>query len=174
MFESVWREASEEDLTQLWVMGETGNLLSASVSVVLWPHGGKNPGPRQRITIQPQQHRWMKKIESGSPRYVLTLDLPFVAKEDVDLAVASGDLIVRIGNVRHHVPIPRTLAGVRAWVVKPFQPDQLLGAVAKLVNRVGIDGATLTVYEDDDTTTLGEQALTSDADAEPVTGANTV
>jgi two-component system chemotaxis response regulator CheY len=23
-------------------------------------------------------------------------------------------------------------AGVRAWVVKPFQPDQLLGAVAKL------------------------------------------
>jgi arsenite-transporting ATPase len=44
-------------------------------------------------------------------RYVLTLDLPFVAKEDVDLAVASGDLIVRIGNVRHHVPIPRTLAG---------------------------------------------------------------
>jgi arsenite-transporting ATPase len=43
--------------------------------------------------------------------YVLTLDLPFVAKEDVDLAVASGDLVVRIGNVRHHVPIPRTLAG---------------------------------------------------------------
>ena len=44
-------------------------------------------------------------------RYVLTLDLPFVAKEEVDLAVASGDLVVRIGNVRHHVPIPRTLAG---------------------------------------------------------------
>ena len=44
-------------------------------------------------------------------RYVLTLDLPFVAKEDVDLAVASGDLVVRIGNIRHHVPIPRTLAG---------------------------------------------------------------
>ena len=47
-------------------------------------------------------------------RYVLTLDLPFVAKEDVDLAVASGDLVVRIGNVRHHVPIPRTLAGYHA------------------------------------------------------------
>ena len=44
-------------------------------------------------------------------KYVLTLDLPFVAKEDVDLAVASGDLVVRIGNVRHHVPIPRTLVG---------------------------------------------------------------
>jgi arsenite-transporting ATPase len=46
-----------------------------------------------------------------SGRYVLTLDLPFVGKEEVDLAVASGDLVVRIGNVRHHVPIPRTLAG---------------------------------------------------------------
>ncbi|KAA0252409.1 MAG: ArsA family ATPase [Acidobacteria bacterium] len=46
-------------------------------------------------------------------RYLLTLDLPFVSKEEVDLAVASSDLIVRIGNVRHHVPIPRTLSG---WV----------------------------------------------------------
>ena len=50
----------------------------------------------------------------------------------------------------------------------------LLGAVAKLVNRVGISGATLTVYEDDDTTTLGEQALTSDSNAAPITGADTV
>ncbi len=50
----------------------------------------------------------------------------------------------------------------------------LLGAVAKLVNRVGISGATLTVYQDDDTTALGEQTVTSDAAAEPITGANTV
>lgn len=49
----------------------------------------------------------------------------------------------------------------------------LLGAVAKLVNRVAISGATLTVYEDDDTTALGTQAVTSDADAEPITGVNT-
>lgn len=50
----------------------------------------------------------------------------------------------------------------------------LLGAVAKLVNRVGISGATLTVYQDDDTTALGEQTLTSDAAAEPITQVNTV
>lgn len=49
----------------------------------------------------------------------------------------------------------------------------LLGAVAKLVNRVGISGSTLTVYQDDDTTALGTQAVTSDADAEPITGVNT-
>lgn len=49
----------------------------------------------------------------------------------------------------------------------------LLGAVAKLVNRVGIVGSTLTIYEDNDTTALGTQTLTSDAAAEPITGATT-
>jgi hypothetical protein len=36
-----------------------------------------------------------------------------VEKDQVDLSVASGDLIVKIGNVRHHIPIPRTLSGYR-------------------------------------------------------------
>lgn len=49
----------------------------------------------------------------------------------------------------------------------------LLGAAAKLVNRVGISGATLTVYQDDDTTALGTQAVTSDAAASPITEVNT-
>ena len=43
--------------------------------------------------------------------YLLTLDLPFVEREDVELAVASGDLVVTLGNFRHHIPIPRTLSG---------------------------------------------------------------
>jgi len=42
----------------------------------------------------------------------MTLELPFVEKDEVELAIASGDLIVRVGNVRHHVPIPRTLSGL--------------------------------------------------------------
>lgn len=69
----------------------------------------------------------------------------------------------------------------RSWATAAGSADgdalafrSLLGAVAKLVNRVGIVGDTLTVYEDDDTTALGEQTLTSDADAEPITGVNTV
>ena len=45
--------------------------------------------------------------------YVLSLNLPFVEKGEVDLAIVGSDLIVRLGNVRHHIPIPRTLAG---WV----------------------------------------------------------
>ncbi len=43
--------------------------------------------------------------------YVLSLNLPFVEKDEIDLAIVGADLIVRIGNVRHHIPIPRTLAG---------------------------------------------------------------
>lgn len=69
----------------------------------------------------------------------------------------------------------------RSWATAAASADgdalafrSLLGAVAKLVNRVGISGATLTVYEDDDLTALGTQALTSDAAAEPITGQNTV
>jgi arsenite-transporting ATPase len=45
-------------------------------------------------------------------KYILTLDLPFVDRREVDLAMASGDLVVRIGNVRHHIPVPRMLAGL--------------------------------------------------------------
>jgi arsenite-transporting ATPase len=44
-------------------------------------------------------------------KYILTLNLPFVDKSEVDLAMSSGDLVVRIGNVRHHIPVPRTLVG---------------------------------------------------------------
>lgn len=69
----------------------------------------------------------------------------------------------------------------RSWATAAGSADgdalafrSLLGAVAKLVNRVGISGATLTVYEDDDLTALGTQAVTSDAAAEPITGVNTV
>lgn len=69
----------------------------------------------------------------------------------------------------------------RSWATAAGSADgdalafrSLLGAVAKLVNRVGISGATLTVYEDDDLTALGTQAVTSDAAAEPITQVNTV
>jgi len=49
----------------------------------------------------------------------------------------------------------------------------LLGAIAKLVNKVSISGTTLTVTKTDDTTALGTQTLTTDASADPVTGADT-
>jgi arsenite-transporting ATPase len=68
----------------------------------LW--AGRDPAASFRADAP---YRYAKK----NGRYVLTLDLPFVEKDEVDLAVAAGDLVVSIGNVRHHVPIPRTLTG---------------------------------------------------------------
>ena len=68
----------------------------------LW--GTKNPADSFRSD---PPYRYAKR----NGKYVLTLDLPFVDKHEVDLAMASGDLVVRIGNVRHHIPVPRMLAG---------------------------------------------------------------
>ncbi len=68
-------------------------------------YGERNPAASYRVT---PPYRYTK---SGGA-YVLTLELPFVGKDEVELAVASGDLIVRIGNVRHHIPIPRTFGGL--------------------------------------------------------------
>ncbi len=66
---------------------------------------GRDPSASFRVT---PPYRYAKR--NGT--YVLTLDLPSVAKDEVELAIAPGDLVVRIGNFRHHVPIPRTLAGL--------------------------------------------------------------
>lgn len=49
----------------------------------------------------------------------------------------------------------------------------LLGAIAKLVNKVAAAGGTLTVYEDDDTTSLFTQTLTTDSGADPITEIDT-
>jgi hypothetical protein len=48
-----------------------------------------------------------------------------------------------------------------------------LGAVAKLTNKIAVVAGTLTVYEDDDTTPLGTQTLTADAEATPITAMDT-
>lgn len=49
----------------------------------------------------------------------------------------------------------------------------LLGAIAKLVNKVASSGGTLTVYEDDDVTSLFTQSVTTDSGADPITELDT-
>jgi hypothetical protein len=49
----------------------------------------------------------------------------------------------------------------------------LLGGLAKLVNRVAISGATLTAYQENDTTSMGTQAVTTDSGADPITELDT-
>jgi hypothetical protein len=49
----------------------------------------------------------------------------------------------------------------------------LAGGIAKMVNKVAISGSTLTVYETDDSTSLGTQAVTTSAAADPITALDT-
>jgi len=49
----------------------------------------------------------------------------------------------------------------------------LLGAIAKAVNKLASSGGTLTIHEDDDTTALGTQTITTNAAAEPIIGLDT-
>jgi len=44
----------------------------------------------------------------------------------------------------------------------------LLGGVAKLVNKITSSGGTLTIYEEDDSTSLGTQTITENAAALPI------
>jgi len=50
----------------------------------------------------------------------------------------------------------------------------LLGAVAKLTNKVDAASSPLQVYEDDDATVLGEQLFTTSGSANPMTVVDTV
>ena len=69
----------------------------------------------------------------------------------------------------------------RSWASASASSDgdtlsfrSLLGAVAKLVNKVAVSGSTLTVYKEDDATSLGTQTVTADAAAEPIVSVDTV
>lgn len=45
--------------------------------------------------------------------YKLRVTLPFAKKEDLDIHTAGDELILRIGNFKRHVPLPRVLLNIR-------------------------------------------------------------
>jgi arsenite-transporting ATPase len=55
-----------------------------------------------------------QKIEKRKDEYVLTLQIPFASKGDVEILQGNGDLTVRIGPHKRNVALPRTLAGLEA------------------------------------------------------------
>jgi arsenite/tail-anchored protein-transporting ATPase len=54
-------------------------------------------------------HDTFYQIERHDGEYVLTMKLPFVTKQYVDLFKEEGDLVVRIGSFKRHVFLPRAL-----------------------------------------------------------------
>jgi energy-coupling factor transporter ATP-binding protein EcfA2 len=86
----------------------------------------------------------------------------------------AGAITAAAANkIADHI-IRRTFANAAASAdgdAKSFR--SLLGAIAKLVNKIAVSSGTLTINEADDSTPLGTQELTTDAAAEPITIADT-
>ena len=105
-------------------------------------------------------------------------------------AVANVTLVATTTNLTNNTPEATVNAATanqiadhvirRSWANVEASSDgdtiafrSLLGAVAKLVNKVAVSGTDLLTYRDDDSTVLGTQALTTDAAAEPITAMDT-
>jgi len=50
--------------------------------------------------------------------YVLTVLLPFTSKQEVALSQVGDELIVRVGNHRRNVILPRALVGLQTQSAK--------------------------------------------------------
>ncbi len=90
-------------------------------------------------------------------------------------AIGASELAAGGCNKIADHAIRRTFANAQASSdgdTKNFR--SLLGAIGKLVNKVSISGSTLTITEEDDTTSLGTQTITTDAAADPITAVDTV
>jgi len=66
-------------------------------------YGDRDPTDRF-ITASPQ------RIEKVGTDYVLSLDVPFLDRSDVDLSRHNGELYVTVGNYRREITLPRVLA----------------------------------------------------------------
>jgi len=66
-------------------------------------YGERDPTERF-VTRSPQ------RIEKVGTDYVLSLDVPFVDRSDVDLSRHNGELYVTVGNYRREITLPRVLA----------------------------------------------------------------
>jgi len=66
-------------------------------------YGEHDPSERF-VTRSPQ------RIEKVGTDYVLSLDVPFVDRSDVDLSRHNGELYVTVGNYRREITLPRVLA----------------------------------------------------------------
>ena len=66
-------------------------------------YGDKDPAGRF-VTSSPQ------RIQKDGADYVLSLDVPFLEPQDVDLSRHNGELYVTVGNYRREIALPRVLA----------------------------------------------------------------
>jgi arsenite-transporting ATPase len=74
--------------------------------------------PLERFVAE-EPYRLIK--EDG--HYCLKLKLPFIVKEDIDLSKISDELVLRIGNYKRHILLPKQVASrssVQARIEEPY------------------------------------------------------
>jgi arsenite-transporting ATPase len=59
-----------------------------------------------------------QEVRAKNGRYVLSLAMPFVSKDDISLAQRGDELTIRAGAYKRQVLLPRALAGRRATGAK--------------------------------------------------------
>lgn len=89
-------------------------------------------------------------------------------------AISSASLSPAAANKQADHVLRRSYATTRAsGDGDTVQFRSLFGAVAKLVNRVDAASSPMDIYHEDDLTIFGQQDLTTDPMADPITGVNT-
>jgi len=66
----------------------------------------------------------VQEVVNEDGRYVLTIALPFVAKEELSLVRTGDELVVHAGNFRRNIVLPHLLQGLAALGAK-FEGNQL-------------------------------------------------
>jgi arsenite-transporting ATPase len=66
------------------------------------------------------EHR-PQRVEKVGVDYVLSLDLPFVSKDEVDLIQRQDELFIRVGPYKREISLPRVLAKRRSRTAR-FDP----------------------------------------------------
>jgi hypothetical protein len=152
-------------LPGIYTAGQAGHILASRMptgTVVV----GSNQDKTEYSLSSPQNFNLVGNISGthvGNIQGNVTGSVASVTDIGTTLANKIADFVLR-----------RSFANARASSDgDAFSFRSLLGAIAKLVNRWNISGSTLTVYAEDDTTSVGTQTLTSDASAEPITQINT-
>lgn len=98
------------------------------------------------------------------------VDAAAIATDAIDADAIASDA----GNLIADHTIRRTFANAKASSNGDTKTGRsLLGAIAKLVNKFSITGSTATITEEDDSTALFTQTVTSDSGADPVTALDT-
>jgi arsenite-transporting ATPase len=66
----------------------------------------------------------LQKIRKEGNFYILSLYMPFIEKEKINLKKNNDDFIIEIGNFRKNIVLPRTLSNLEA-VDAEFNNDYL-------------------------------------------------